>query len=359
MLFGLKINHIIHTISITLTIALTGSCKDDPAAVFSNFVTPEAGLNIASGKEFPVKIQFGKDKKIDSVVYYMDSVKIQSTKDTTGLNYKTEGFSLGSHIIMAKIFSNGQAEDLTSNVNILANKAPDQYTYKIIKTLPHDTSSYIEGLEYENGYFFESKGDTGHSGLQKVEVSSGKIVQKIDLDKKYFGEGITIIGDKILQLTYQDKLAFVYDKATFKKLKEFPYTIGEGWGLAFDGEKILNSVGTNIIYFLDKDNYKQIGSLSVYDNEGAITNINELEIIDGKIYANVYLTNSIIIINPKTGAVESKIDLSGLLPSDYFKSDIDKTNNVLNGIAYDKEGKRLFVTGKKWPHIFEIKLIKK
>lgn len=180
------------------------------------------------------------------------------------------------------------------------------------------------------------------------------------MDKQYFGEGITVVGDKIIQLTYREKVGFVYDKNTLKKLSEFAYTTGrEGWGLAFDGEKILNTDGSNTIFFLNKDNYQKIGSIDVFDDKGAIQNLNELEYIDGKIYANVYTTNNMLIINPQTGVVESSIDLSGLLPADYFKTEDARANNVLNGIAYDKVGKRLFVAGKKWPHIFQIELIKK
>jgi glutamine cyclotransferase len=263
-------------------------------------------------------------------------------------------------LVTAKIFGAGKSEDLTSNINVLAAQAPTEYTYKVIKTLPHDTSSYVEGLEYHDGFFYESAGDYGHSSLRKVDPSTGKILQKADLDKQYFGEGITVIGNKIIQLTYREKVGFVYDKATFKKLSEFSYTTGrEGWGLAFDGEKVLNTDGSNTIFFLNKDTYQKIGSIDVFDNKGPIQNLNELEIIDGKIYANVYTTNEILVINPETGAVESKIDLSGLLPAGYFKTQDAKDNNVLNGIAYDKAGKRLFVAGKKWPHIFQIELVKK
>jgi glutamine cyclotransferase len=215
-------------------------------------------------------------------------------------------------------------------------------------------------LEYHDGFFYESAGDYGHSSLRKVNPSTGKILQQTNLDKQYFGEGITVIGDKIIQLTYREKTGFVYDKNTFKKLSEFPYTTGrEGWGLAFDGQKVLNTDGSNTIFFLDKNNYSRIGSIDVFDNKSQIDNLNELEVIDGKIYANVYTTNYILIINPETGAVEGKADLSGLLPNGYFKTEDAIANNVLNGIAYDKTGKRLFVTGKKWPHIFEIKLVKK
>jgi len=360
MLFGLKINPIKNLFFITIVIALVSSCRNDPAASYRSFVSPLIGLNVASGNEFEVKIQFGKYKKVDSVVYLLDTTKVIAKQDTLALKLQTAGLKLGNHLLTAKIYGGGQSEDLTSNINILAAQAPELYTYKIVKTLPHDTSSYVEGLEYHDGFFYESAGDYGHSSLRKVQVNTGKIVQKADLDKQYFGEGITVIGDKIIQLTYREKVGFVYDKATFKKISEFQYTVGrEGWGLTFDGQKILNTDGSNTIYLLDKKNFNKIGSIEVFDNKGRIDNLNELEYIDGKIYANVYTTNDILIINPQTGTVEARVDLSGLLPNGYFKNEYAIANNVLNGIAYDKVGKRLFVTGKKWPHVFEIKIVKK
>ncbi|WP_293742657.1 glutaminyl-peptide cyclotransferase [uncultured Pedobacter sp.] len=360
MRFGLKINHIKNFIFVGSALALVTACKESATTTYRSFVSPLTGLNVPSGNEFDVKVLFGADQKVDSVVYLIDTVKVASKTDTLALKLKTNGLKLGNHLLTAKIFGEGKSEDITSNINVLAGQAPAEYTYKVIRSLPHDTASYVEGLEYHDGFFYESAGDYGHSSLRKVDPATGKILQQTDLDKQYFGEGMTVIGNKIIQLTYREKVGFVYDKATFKKLSEFSYTTGrEGWGLAFDGEKVLNTDGSNTIFFLDKNTYQKIGSIDVFDNKGPIQNLNELEVIDGKIYANVYTTNEIMIINPETGAVESKIDLSGLLPADYFKTDDEKNNNVLNGIAYDKTGKRLFVAGKKWPHIFQIELVKK
>lgn len=360
MLFGHKINSIQKLFILSAVLSLASACRSDSPSTYRSFISPMIGLNVSSGKDFEVKVLFGKEKKVDSVVYLLDTVPVISKTDTTAVTFKTAGLKLGNHLLTAKIYGEGQSEDLTSNINILSATAPEEYTYKVIKTLPHDTSSYVEGLEYHDGFFYESAGDYGHSSLRKVNPSTGKILQQTNLDKQYFGEGITVIGDKIIQLTYREKTGFVYDKATLKKLSEFPYTTGrEGWGLAFDGQKVLNTDGSNTIFFLDKNNYNKIGSIDVFDNKSQIDNLNELEVIDGKIYANVYTTNYILIINPETGAVEGRADLSGLLPNGYFKTEDAIANNVLNGIAYDKTGKRLFVTGKKWPHIFEIKLVKK
>ena len=359
MLFGLKINKIKTLFFIAVAISFASSCKEE-TSTYRSFISPLIGLNVKSGNEFDVKVLFGKEKQVDSVVYLIDTLKAISKSDTAAVKLKTEGLKLGNHIITAKIYNGSEFEDLTTNINILSAKAPDLYTYKVIAKIPHDTSAYVEGLEYHDGFFYEGTGEKGNSYLKKVDVKSGKTIQQVKLDTAYFGEGITVIDNKILQITWNEKTAFEYDKNSFKLIKQFPFSVGQaGWGLAFDGEKILNSDGTNTIYFLDKNTYKQLGSIDVYDDKGPRDSINELEYIDGKIYANVYLTNDIVIINPKTGAIEGKIDLTGLFSPTYFKTDGERMNNVLNGIAYDKVTKRLFVAGKKWPYIFEIQITKK
>ncbi|MEJ5993500.1 glutaminyl-peptide cyclotransferase [Pedobacter sp. Du54] len=360
MHFGLKINSIKNLLLVGITLVLLSSCKNNSTITYRNFLSPIAGDNVSAGNDFEVKIQFGAAQKVDSVVYLIDSVKVISRTDTLAINLKTKGLKLGSHLLVAKIFGEGKSDDLTANINVLPTQSPIQYSYKVIKTLLHDTSSYVEGLEYHDGFFYESAGEYGQSSLRKVDPSTGKILQKTNLEKKYFGEGMTVVDDKIIQVTWQEKTGFVYNKETFKKLSEFTYNEGtqEGWGLTFDGERILKTDGSNTIFFLDKNTYKKIGSIQVFDNKGPIDKLNELEYIEGKIYANVYTTDTIVIINPKTGAVEGRINLLGLLPLNYFKDEYAKNNNVLNGIAYDKATKRLFVTGKKWPEIYQIELKK-
>jgi glutamine cyclotransferase len=359
MLFGQKIKYI-KTFVLLGSVAFIFACKDDPASKYSSFITPEGGNSIAIGTTIPVKIQYAIGKKIDSIAYFIDSTRVESKKDTASVVLKTDNLHLGNHLLTAKIYTGGEAEDLTANFILLTATAPTQYTYKIVNKYPHDVTSYTEGLEYHDGYFYESAGDYGHSSIRKVDVKTGKVLQKTDLEKQYFGEGMTVIGNKIIQITYKEQAGFVYDKATLKQIAQFSYTAGrEGWGLAFDGEKVLNTEGSNSIIYLDKNTYQKTGSLEVYDNKGPVDNLNEIELIDGKIYANVYTTNNIVIINPKSGAVEGVIDLSGLLPNNYFKTEEEIGNNVLNGIAYDKATNRLFVTGKKWPHVFEIKIEKK
>ena len=229
------------------------------------------------------------------------------------------------------------------------------------KVYPHDTSRYTEGLLYQDGYLYESDGGNiesgaGQSSLRKVNLETGKVVKIANVDPKVFAEGISIVGDKIIQMTYRKKIGYVYDKNTFNLLATFNNNVGvEGWGMCFDGDKLYLDDSTNRIWFLDKDTYQQTGYIDVCDDTRAIPEVNELEMIDGKLYANVYTTNDILVIDPKTGAVLQKADMSGLWPLKDRPADFDSGDKVLNGIAWDAKGKRLFVTGKKWPHLYQIR----
>jgi len=304
-----------------------------------------------------IHLDFPSGTKTDSIVYLLDSSVVARKKDTSRVNVSTTNLPMGIHLVTAKVYTGAAADDITSNIMVVASKAPEQYSYKIINTYPHDTSSYVEGLEYHDGIFYESDGQYGSSSLRKVEVKTGKVLQKIDIDKKYFAEGITVIGDKIIQLTYKEGIGFIYNKNTFKKLGEFNYQAGaEGWALCFDGKRILNTDGTNNIYFLNKDTYQKEGALEVYDDKGPVDKLNELEVVDGKIYANIWRIEAgkILIINSQSGAVEGEINLKGLLPKDHA----DNSDYILNGIAWDAVGRRLFVTGKTWDKLYEIKVVK-
>ena len=213
----------------------------------------------------------------------------------------------------------------------------------------------------DDGFLYESTGLPHHSVLRKVDLNTGKPVQEVKIDTSKFGEGSAIIGDKILMLTYrQPEAAYVFDKNTFKLLKTFTNNVGvEGWGMTFDGNKIYFDDSTNRIWFLDKDTYKQTGYIDVYDDKGPVNQINELEYIDGKIYANVYTKDDILVIDPKTGAVLQRIDMSNLWPRSQRPKDFDSDDKVFNGIAWDAKGKRLFVTGKDWPYLYQVKFVAK
>jgi glutamine cyclotransferase len=320
-------------------------------------ITPEAGTSYKQGQQVSVKLSYPTDTKPDSIVYLVDSTRFASKKDSSAVSLKTDSLHLGPRSVTAKLFQGGKSEDVSTNIVLLAPKAPDQYTFKIEKVYPHDTSSFTEGLLYQDGYLYESTGQPKHSKLMKVNLETGKPVMQAKLDTQYFGEGSAIIGDKIIMLTYQDpRFLFVFDKNTFKLLDTKPYHVGvEGWGLCFDGKKLYTDDSTNRIWFLDKDTYRQTGYVDVYDNEGPVNAINELEYIEGKLYANVWEKNIIVIIDPKTGAVTGRIDLTNLYPQNKRNLNSD----VLNGIAYDKATGRIFLTGKYWDKLFQVKFIKK
>jgi len=281
-------------------------------------------------------------------------------KDSSALALKTDSMLVGPRIITAKIYKDGKSAEASTNIILFPAKAPEKYTYKVIRTYPHDTSSYTEGFLYHDGYLYESTGNQGHSTLRKVDLETGKAVMIGKLDPKYFGEGSAIIGDKIVMLTYREKVGFVFDKNTFKLLNTFPNNVGiEGWGVTFDGKKIYMDDSSNRIWFLDKDNYHPTGYIDVYDDKKRIDSVNELEYVDGKLYSNVYQHDTILMINPKTGAVMQRIDMKNLWPMSKRPEDFDNEENVLNGIAWDEKGKRLFVTGKKWPHLYQVEFVKK
>lgn len=229
---------------------------------------------------------------------------------------------------------------------------PATISYNIVNVYPHDTSSYTQGLQWHNGFLYEGTGLEGQSHLMKVNLKDGQAVQKISIDKTLFGEGITIINNKIYQLTWQNNKVFVYDLATFEKLKEFHWD-HQGWGLTNNGKDLLISTGGNNIYFVDPETFRILNTISVNSNYGPLGDINELEYVDGKIYANIYGSDYIAVINPETGTVEAKLDFTGLLQKSgktYEHSD------VLNGIAYDSTKNSFYITGKKWPALFEVKL---
>lgn len=228
------------------------------------------------------------------------------------------------------------------------------FGYKIVNTYPHNTNSFTQGLIFDKGVLYESTGLNGRSAVKIVDLKTGKTLKAHELPDNYFGEGITIIENKIIQLTWRSKTGFVYDKKTLKLIKKFSYQT-QGWGITYDGKYLIISDGSAVLYFMDPNTFKVVGTLEVYGDNGKVSKLNELEYINGEIYANIWGIEKIARINPKTGRVTAWIDLSGLL------SDQDKKNrvDVLNGIAFNSDKGRLFVTGKLWPKMFEIELVPK
>jgi glutaminyl-peptide cyclotransferase len=226
------------------------------------------------------------------------------------------------------------------------------YGVRIVHTYPHDRSAFTQGLEYHDGLLYEGTGLKGQSTLRVERLETGEILRKVEVPAEYFGEGITVFGQRIFQLTWQTQVGFMYAKSTFRPLGRFRYT-GEGWGLTNDGKQLYMSDGSAQIRCLNPVSLRELRRITVHDGKREITMLNELECVDGEIYANVWQTDRIARIRPSDGTVTGWIDASGLLTSDDQREPVD----VLNGIAYDAAGKRLFVTGKLWPKLFEIQLV--
>lgn len=224
------------------------------------------------------------------------------------------------------------------------------YTYQVINEYPHDPNAFTQGLVIEDGVLYEGTGLYGSSTLRQVDLETGNVLQTRVLSDGFFGEGITIFGGKIIQLTWLSNKGFVYDKHSFDLIEEFGYST-EGWGITTDGIQLIMSDGTANLYFLNPETFEIVGQVEVCDNE-PVTKLNELEYIKGEVYANIWQTDKIAIINPDSGQVRGWIDLAGI-----YTPENNNSNNVLNGIAYDAEYDRLFVTGKKWSKLFQIKLI--
>jgi len=225
------------------------------------------------------------------------------------------------------------------------------YTYNVVHAYPHDTNAFTEGLAYSNGALYESTGIYGDSTLRRVDLQTGNVEQEAKLPTQFFGEGITLVNDTIIQLTWQEHVGFVYDRNNFTLLRNFTYPT-EGWGLTYDGGRLIMSDGSDKLYFLDPVTYQNTGQVQVRDGAASISNLNELEYVNGGVYANIWRQQKIAVINPQTGQVKAWIDLTGLQGSAALSSE-----EVLNGIAYDAGNDRLFVTGKDWPQLFEIELV--
>jgi glutamine cyclotransferase len=225
------------------------------------------------------------------------------------------------------------------------------YGYRIVHAYPHDPDAYTQGLLFRDGFLYESTGLNGHSSLRKVRLESGEVVQRVTVADRYFAEGLADWHDELVQLTWQSQVGFVYGLPAFDRRRTFSYP-GEGWGLTQDGVRLIMSDGTPVLRFLDPSSLAEIGRQPVTENGSPVELLNELEFVKGAIYANVYQTDDIVIIEPETGRVTGRLHLAGLKPSN-----TGRPIDVLNGIAYDAAGDRLFVTGKWWPTLFEIQIV--
>jgi len=365
-----------HILSLLLVLAVLSSCgpkngvsgkkvplkkerKSAPARL-TNLLEPEESLRLALGQDIPVKLEYPDSVSVDSVQVFLGGSLIYTLLVNTGF---PEGGPVEARIPSGKqgtgrlglrmriFFEGGGTENQSRQLTFLSDQEPEVYDYTLVNEYPHDVEAYTQGLQYVDGWLYEGTGNYGTSSLRKVHLESGKVEKIRHMGPSLFGEGITVMGERIYQLTYKSQVGFIFDKTTFEEIQKVYYQNKEGWGLTHNGEELIMSDGTNVLYFLDPELFTINRQIEVYNDKGRVESLNELEYINGKIWANRYYTDEIVIIDPETGKVEGRMDLKGILKTGDRKSGTD----VLNGIAWDGKGERLFVTGKFWPKLFEIR----
>lgn len=288
--------------------------------------------------------------KVEDLKFFLNGKKVSNK---TNLSIAR----LGSNSIKAQFTHNNQKRILIKNIDVYNTDQPNLYSYEIIGEYPHDISLYTQGLEFKNNILYESTGLNGYSSLRKFDVYKNQLIDVRFLDDEYFGEGLTILNNKIYQLTWKNRIGFIYDLKTMNMEKSFNYgQSSEGWGLANDGNNLYKSDGTEKIWIIDPVTLKEIDNIEIVTDKKKVKNINELEIVDEKIYANTYQFNKdvVLVINKLTGSVDGIIDFGNL------RNKVKQHNNldVLNGIAFNKKRNSFFITGKRWDKIFEVKIIK-
>jgi len=335
--------------SLLLSLVFLKACGDEATPKIT--LKPNANTYVA-GDTLTVDLRHKKSLALTQVQYFLDDAPIT-------LPYVFTEEKLGDHLLTASAQLEGkEVKAKERSVRLLKSSPPELWTYTLLNEYPHDQEAYTQGLEFDGEILYESTGLNGKSSLRKVNYTSGEIIQSIPLDATYFGEGLTLLNDKVYQLTWQENTGFIYDKESLNMKTSFSYDQSkEGWGLCNDGEFLYKSDGTAKIWKLDPDTGKELGYIEATTNKTILKNINELEWVDGKIYANTYQSQKevVVIIDPSTGAIEAVVDFSGL------KEKVAQipSLNVLNGIAYHPQRKTFFITGKNWNKLFEVTLQKK
>lgn len=301
---------------------------------------------VYSGDSVVFTISSGK-KCADSIQFVIDG-KTMSFYQTDKCVIQTEGMQMGDKTITIKVFTDGKKDVYLRSMRLLSDLVPAKLKYELVASYPHDSDAYTQGLQYENGKLYETAGMYGESTLRYVDLKSGKVERKLDIDSMYFAEGMTLVGDTLYMFTWREHTGFKYDKNTFKRLDVFSYAT-EGWGMCFDGMYLIVSDGSEFLYFYEPGSFTLHHKIAVFTNLGAVSALNELEFVEGFVYANIYQTDKIVKINPSNGKVAAEIDMTGILPEQY-RQDVD----VLNGIAWNPANDHFYVTGKWWPRLFEV-----
>jgi glutamine cyclotransferase len=355
----MKKHNFLFIILLSVILSQCGGAKKEINSLFT-FNTTQFKEQYQSQESIDLTLLNPNSLRIDSVVYYVNETKIGTTKGLDKLTFNLKGQKLGYQTLKAIVYYEGELSEASDRVELVSNIEPKLLQYTIVNTYPHDVQAYTQGLEFYRDTLYEGtgngsgpSGNKGISSLRKTNYKTGEIFKKIELSEQYFGEGITILNNKVYQLTWLNNEGYVYNADTFKKEKTLPYYKKmEGWGLTSDGKSLYMTDSSETIHILNPDTFVETGSINVYSLANKVKAVNELEWIDGKIYGNVYQKDAIAVINPNTGAVEGILNLTDLKTKISQLPDTD----VLNGIAYNPKTKTIFVTGKNWDKMFEIKI---
>ena len=340
--------HLDKVLKIIIVAALISGCGNSSKPIKHFLIQTNANKNVISNTDtLKLSLSNPSNKKIDSVNYVMNNSPVADI-------FSLQNSSLGEKMIKAEVFYDGKKEVALQKVIVVNGSTPKLYTYELLNTYPHDITSYTQGLEFYKGVLYESTGQYGESKLRALNYKNDAILNNVNLSRSYFGEGLTVLNDKIYQLTWKEGRGLIYDVNTFETLGSFNYGQSkEGWGLCNDGRQLYKTDGSENIWILNAETLEEERFVQAYTNKGRLTNLNELEWVEGKIYANRYQKNGVAIINPINGAIEAVLDFKDLKNKVTNHPGLD----VLNGMAYNPDTKTLFVTGKRWDKLFEVRII--
>ena len=340
--------HLDKVLKIIIVAALISGCGNSSKPIKHFLIQTNANKNVISNTDtLKLSLSNPSNKKIDSVNYVMNNSPVADI-------FSLQNSSLGEKMIKAEVFYDGKKEVALQKVIVVNGSTPKLYTYELLNTYPHDMTSYTQGLEFYKGVLYESTGQYGESKLRALDYKNDAILNNVNLSRSYFGEGLTVLNDKIYQLTWKEGRGLIYDVNTFETLGSFNYGQSkEGWGLCNDGRQLYKTDGSENIWILNAETLEEERFVQAYTNKGRLTNLNELEWVEGKIYANRYQKNGVAIINPINGAIEAVLDFKDLKNKVTNHPGLD----VLNGMAYNPDTKTLFVTGKRWDKLFEVRII--
>ena len=340
--------HLDKVLKIIIVATLISGCGNSSKPIKHFLIQTNANKNVISNTDtLKLSLSNPSNKKIDSVNYVMNNSPVADI-------FLLQNSSLGEKMIKAEVFYGGKKEVALQKVIVVNGSTPKLYNYELLNTYPHDITSYTQGLEFYNGVLYESTGQYGESKLRALDYKNDAILNNVNLSRSYFGEGLTVLNDKIYQLTWKEGRGLIYDVNTFETLGSFNYGQSkEGWGLCNDGRQLYKTDGSENIWILNAETLEEERFVQAYTNKGRLTNLNELEWVEGKIYANRYQKNGVAIINPINGAIEAVLDFKDLKNKVTNHPGLD----VLNGMAYNPDTKTLFVTGKRWDKLFEVRII--